>query len=161
MIEGQPSARSPLGWLDANGEPLAFLTVVYDDRCEVCRRCRSWLTSQEQLVPLRFLAASDPVVAEWAGDMVPTGDELVVVDPVGATWVGPDAFVVCLAALRRYAPLAQRLQKPALRPIAQRVFHAVSAGRGVANGFLSDRELHDVAAAVEPGSCEVSFASPV
>jgi predicted DCC family thiol-disulfide oxidoreductase YuxK len=33
------------------------MTVIYDERCAFCRRCRLWLADQATHVPLRFLAA--------------------------------------------------------------------------------------------------------
>ena len=32
--------------------PLYRVTVLYDARCELCRRVRDWLAGQRQLVPL-------------------------------------------------------------------------------------------------------------
>ncbi len=112
------------------------LTVVYDDRCALCRRCRRWVMSQPQLVPFRFVAASDPWVRQWLGGLVPVGDDLVVVDDGGRAWVGPDAFVVCLWGLDRYRNLAMRMQQAGGRLMAKHVFHSVSAGRGLASLFL-------------------------
>ncbi len=127
------------------------LTVVFDDTCELCRRCHRWLADQEAIVPLRFLAAGDPVAVEWLGDQLPIGQELVVVDHTGATWVGPDAFVAVLSVLRRYTDLARRLQQPALRPLARQAFHAVSAGRSSVSALLGDSEE-----LCPDGSCTVS-----
>ncbi len=118
--------------------PAADLTVVYDDRCPLCRRCREWVLAQPQLVSYRFVAASEPWVQRWLGHIVPVGDDLVVVGRTGATWVGPDAFIVCLWGLQRYRALAVRLQRPGLRAVAKRAFHVVSAGRGLASTVLPD-----------------------
>lgn len=118
--------------------PAADLTVVYDDRCPLCRRCREWVLAQPQLVSYRFVAASEPWVRTWLGPSVPVGDDLVVVARTGATWVGPDAFIVCLWGLQRYRPLAMKLQRPGLRGMAKRAFHLVSAGRGLASVVLPD-----------------------
>lgn len=107
------------------------LTVVFDDRCNLCQRCGDWLGRQAQLVPISFVAASDPVVREWIGDLAPVGDELVVVGDTGEFWVGPDAFVTCLWALRDYRSLARKLQLPGFRGMAKQMFHGLSTGRGV------------------------------
>jgi predicted DCC family thiol-disulfide oxidoreductase YuxK len=112
------------------------LTVVYDDRCALRRRCRGSLSTQEQLVPLDFVAASDSAVRGWAGSMIPVGDELVVMDNNGSVWVGPDAFIVCLWALRSYRRLSTRLASPAMKPVAKQVFHRLSAGRGMVSALF-------------------------
>ncbi len=80
----------------------AMLTVLYDEQCAMCRRCRLWVESQAQLVPVRFVPSSTPGIQDWSGGHLPVGDELVVVDDVGHVWVGPDAFITCLWALKRY-----------------------------------------------------------
>lgn len=115
---------------------VASLTVIYDGNCALCRRCRTWVTGQYQLVPIRFVAADEPWVRQWLGGLVPIGDDLVVVDDGGRAWVGPEAFVVCLWGLDRYRSLAMRLQQMGGRLLAKHVFHSVSAGRGVASLFL-------------------------
>ena len=122
----------------------AGLTVVYDDGCELCRRCRAWLEGSIQLVPLEFVAASEGKrVTELGLDptIVPVGDELVVVGDNGAVWVGPDAFITCLWALTDHRRLAGRLQKPAYRGVAKTAFHALSAGRGAISLALASRSL--------------------
>lgn len=134
--------------------PPTGLAVIYDDRCELCRRCRAWLESQEALVPLEFRAASDPALAEWSRDWLPVGDELVVVGDDGSIWVGPDAFITCLWALRKHRALAGRLQRPGLRGVAKQAFHALSLGRGTVSSVLTTGQA--VERAAEPavdGSC--------
>lgn len=116
----------------------AELFVVYDGRCEVCRRCRRWVEGQPSRLPVHFVDAADPIVTGWLGDLVPVGDDLVAVDTFGRAWVGPDAFIVCLWALVRHRDLALWLQRPGLRTMAKHAFHAVSAGRTVASLFLFD-----------------------
>ncbi len=112
------------------------LTVVYDANCPLCRRCREWVLAQGHLVHFDFVAADEPWVQDWLGALVPIGDELVVVADDGSTWIGPDAFIVCLWGLERYRSLAVRLQRPGARGLAKQAFHLVSSGRGVASLFV-------------------------
>lgn len=120
------------------------ITVIYDDACEVCRRCRVWLERSAQLVPISFVAAGDRAAVAALGldpSLVPVGDELVVVghggpDDVRPIWVGPDAFITCLWALAEHRRLAGRLQAAAMRPVAKAAFHALSSGRGQINRVL-------------------------
>ncbi len=135
----------PAGQLD-------WLTVLYDENCELCRRCRRWLEAQDQLVPLKFVAAGSESAMVWSarwrdatgGVDLPVGEELVVLAPRGEVWVGPDAFIVLLWALRQHRRLAARLSTPSLRPVARQVFHGLSAGRGAISGLLpTDASLAD------------------
>lgn len=112
------------------------ITVVFDDRCSLCQRCKQWLGRQAQLVSISFAAASDPAIVEWMGDSLPVGDELVVVGDNGHVWIGPDAFITCLWALRDYRSLARRLQLPGFRAMAKQIFHGVSSGRGMISAAM-------------------------
>jgi predicted DCC family thiol-disulfide oxidoreductase YuxK len=105
------------------------LTVLYDEACAMCVRCRVWLESQEPLVPLTFLACQSREAREKYGAVPWLGAELVVVSDEGDVWAGPAAFVVCLWALRRYRGWAWRISGPALLPLAERFFHALSSRR--------------------------------
>ena len=132
---------------EAMPQPIAptALTVVYDDRCQLCQRCRAWLARSSQMVPIGFVAASDLSGVRRLGlepATLPVGDDLIVVGhtSLGAPepiWVGPDAFITCLWALTDHRQLASRLQKPGLRPVAKRAFHALSLGRGTLSNVLA------------------------
>ena len=116
--------------------PPRRLTVVYDDDCELCRRCSTWLRFQPTYVPLDVVAVSaarlDP---RYAG--VPwLGAELVVVDSRGRIWVGAAAFIVCLWATRDWREWSYRISGPAFAPLAERFFHAISSHRGRIGAFL-------------------------
>lgn len=117
--------------------PPTRLTVVYDDNCELCRRCRHWLGTQPTLVEFRFLAASDPEIADLYGHLPWYRIELMVVADTGVAWVGPEAFVMCLWATRRYRSMSYRLSGRALRPLAEKFFHTLSANRSVVSGMLT------------------------
>lgn len=113
------------------------LWVIYDEGCEFCRRCRSWLEGQAQVVQLNFLPATDPQVQAWGQGWCPVGDELVVTNASGAVWIGPAAFSICLWALRDHQALAMRLQHPGMSHLAKQAFHALSLGRGTISQVLS------------------------
>lgn len=112
------------------------LAVVYDDDCELCRRCSTWLRFQITYVPLDLVPVSaarqDP---RYAG--VPwLGAELVVIDGRGRIWVGAAAFIVCLWATVDWREWSYRISGPAFAPLAERFFHAISSHRGRINAFL-------------------------
>lgn len=117
--------------------PPARLTVVYDENCELCRRCRQWLATQPTHVELQFLAAGEPRVAELYGDLPWYRIELMVVTDTGVAWVGPEAFLMCLWATRRWRPMSFRLSGRALKPMVTSFFHTLSANRSLVSGVLT------------------------
>jgi predicted DCC family thiol-disulfide oxidoreductase YuxK len=105
------------------------LTVLYDETCSFCRRCRDWLLAQPCFIEVELLAAGSPVARERYGALPWLGTELVAVDEAGRAWVGPAAFLTCLWATVRYRPWAYRLSQPGLAPLAERFFKLVSKRR--------------------------------
>jgi predicted DCC family thiol-disulfide oxidoreductase YuxK len=114
----------------------ARLLVVYDERCELCRRCRAWLESEPAYVPLRFLPAGSWEVGHLWGDLPWIGADLVVVADDGQAWIGPAAFLTCLWATKRYRGWSTILSGEALAPMAERFFSLVSHQRRRINRFL-------------------------
>lgn len=112
-------------------DPLCRITVLYDDRCNLCRTARAWLEHQRQLVPLEFVAASSPEALERYPFLDPaqTLEDLTVVGDGGEVWVGAKAWVVCLWALEGKRGLAYRLSTPALMPKARVLVSFVSRHR--------------------------------
>jgi predicted DCC family thiol-disulfide oxidoreductase YuxK len=118
------------------------MTVLFDEACALCVRCRVWLEHEEQLVPLRFLACQSAEARERYSALPWLGEELVVVSDEGDVWVGSAAFVVCLWALAKWREWAWRLSGPELVHLAERFFHALSSRRG------------KIAAMLRPDPCE-------
>jgi predicted DCC family thiol-disulfide oxidoreductase YuxK len=116
------------------------LTVVYDETCALCRRCRDWLATEPLEIELELLAAGSPAAQDRYGTLPWLGQELVVVADDGRAWVGPAAFLTCLWATRRWRPWSYRLAGPAFAPLAERFFHAVSANRRRLGGMLESPE---------------------
>ena len=115
----------------------ARLTVIYDEQCELCRRCRHWLATQPTHIELRFLACGDPRVTEIYEDFPFFRVELMVVTDAGQAWIGPEAFLMCLWATRRWRSTSFRLKGTAFSPLVERFFHALSDNRGTISGMLS------------------------
>lgn len=111
--------------------PVRRVTVLYDDRCNVCRTARSWLERQAQVVPLEFLAAASPKAARRYPLLDPTTtlEDLTVVSDGGEVWTGAKAWVVCLWTLQGRQGLARRLSAPAVMPKARAVVAFVSRHR--------------------------------
>src|SRR4051812_28704788 len=73
------------------------LTVLYDERCPLCRRLKEWLGDQPTLSPVEFLAAdSAEAHARFPRlDHARTTRVLAVVTSNGAVYEGERAWLVC------------------------------------------------------------------
>lgn len=94
---------------DARGAPP--LTVLYDQRCPLCRRLRAWLASQSTLVPIEFLAAGSTQARSRFPrlDHDRTTKVLTVIAANGAVYEAERAWLVCAWALPRWQPFAEHL----------------------------------------------------
>ncbi|NUP06482.1 MAG: DUF393 domain-containing protein [Polyangiaceae bacterium] len=129
------------------------LTVLYDDRCALCVRCRDMLATSETFLPLELLPTSSNEARHRYGAVPWLGEELVVASDEGDIWVGPAAFLMCLWAMRETREWAYRLSTPALAPLAERVFAALSANRGRIAAFMQPR-CEDESCDVHPAPIE-------
>jgi len=120
-----------------------MLTVLYDEQCALCRRCRSWLKGQETLVPVGFLAAGSQEARERFGEVPWLGADLVVVGDDGAVWAGPAAFLMCMWATERYRGWSHRLSRRGFAPFAERFFRVVSSNRGRIGAVIGDAACPD------------------
>ena len=117
------------------------ITVLYDEGCPFCRRCRAWLDEEPQEVPIHFLASGSPRAHDICHGQVPElGDDLVVLAADGRVWAGPEAFVMCLWALRTRRSLAVSLAHPWMMPFARAFFDAISSHRGLLSAILGEGE---------------------
>jgi predicted DCC family thiol-disulfide oxidoreductase YuxK len=142
----------------ATGRPVApvrRLTVLYDERCERCRRWSAWLARQRSYVPVELLPADSPAasvrypyVRRWLGR------ELVVVDDRARAWVGPPASVMCLWATVRHRWAASFATRPLVAPVSDAWFRHYSAGRhrrrDANDDLLFEREQDDACACGVP-----------
>jgi predicted DCC family thiol-disulfide oxidoreductase YuxK len=111
------------------------LTVLFDEECPLCVRCRTWMLTQDSYLPIDFLACSSAEARRRYGSVPWLGAELVVVSDEGDVWVGAAAFLMCLWALVEWRQWSYRLSGPTLAPMAERFFRAVS-GRRRLLGFV-------------------------
>jgi predicted DCC family thiol-disulfide oxidoreductase YuxK len=114
------------------------LTVVYDERCAFCRRCRVWLAGQPVLVAVELLPSGSPAARARFDDAPWLGNDLVVIDDEGHTWVGPAAFLMCLWATAKYRSWAFRFTEPGFERFAERFFLHVSKRRGAYGAWLGN-----------------------
>lgn len=114
------------------------LTVLYDERCVVCRRARNWLLSEPTHVRVELLAAGSPAARSRFGAIPWRGAELVVVADTGEVWVGPAAFLTAMWATIRWRPWSYRMSGPALAPLAERFFKLISHHRKRVGALLAE-----------------------
>ena len=130
------------------------LYVVYDSHCGLCTEVKGWMAKEPSFFDLRFLASDSNEVRDKIVGL-PDG-ELAVVSDTGEVWLGDNAFILCLWALRRYRDWARRLASPMLRPMAGRVFAALSENRHNISKLLrlkSEAELKRRLQEVPPPVC--------
>ena len=105
------------------------LTVLYDERCALCVRCRDWMSRQDMLVPIELVEAHSLRAAQLYGAIPWLGEELVVVGDGGEVWAGPAAFLVCLWALADYREWSYRLAGDTFSKVAVKFFATLSKKR--------------------------------
>jgi predicted DCC family thiol-disulfide oxidoreductase YuxK len=107
------------------------LYVLFDGECSLCGRCRTWLARQPAFLELRFLPFQSPEVADrFPGiEALHPEEQLLVVSDEGGVYRGPQAWIMCLYALRDYRELSLRLAHPALLPFARRFCELLSENR--------------------------------
>jgi predicted DCC family thiol-disulfide oxidoreductase YuxK len=112
------------------------LYVLFDAECELCVRCRNWLTNQPMFVPLVFIPfQSNEARLRFPGlDAFEPSEQLLVISDGGAVYRGAHAWIMSLWALQNYREHAQRLAQPVLLPLAKSVCELLSRNRF----FLSD-----------------------
>ena len=137
------------------------LYVLYDSRCGICSRVRTWVGNQRQMVPLVFVAAG----SDYARRMFPELDhegaprELVVITDEGDVYLDDAAWIVCLWALRDYRTWSFRFARGPLRPLARAAWDFLSANRHELGRMLSLESDAEVARKLEqeqPAACDLS-----
>jgi predicted DCC family thiol-disulfide oxidoreductase YuxK len=133
-----------------------MLYVIVDGRCGLCTQIGLWLREQPSYVPLRTLSSeADEVKTKFSA--LPPG-ELAVVSDSGDVWLGDNAFLMCLWALRSYRTWSYRLATPKLRPFARQVFTELSHNRYAVSrllGLRSDKELKEQLGKVSIPPCQI------
>jgi len=134
------------------------LFVLYDSRCGVCTHVKTWLQKQAAYVPLHFVPADSPEAQRRFPMLRPGAEELAVISSSGEAWLGDQAWIICLWALREYRSWAHRLASPWMRPLARRAFLALSRNRYALSHWLSlrsDAEIRRQLGAVSLPPCDL------
>ena len=105
------------------------LTVLYDDRCPLCRAFSSWLGRQPLLVGLDVVPAGSTTARQRfpSLDHDRTLEEVTVVSDAGEVWTGAHAWVMCLWATAAHRAQAELLARPSGLPMARAAAY-VAAG---------------------------------
>jgi predicted DCC family thiol-disulfide oxidoreductase YuxK len=87
------------------------LTVLYDERCPLCRRLKAWLGRQATLHPIAFVAADSAEARRRFPqlDHARTTRVLTLVTSDGAVYEGERAWLVCGWALPAWQPVTEGL----------------------------------------------------
>jgi predicted DCC family thiol-disulfide oxidoreductase YuxK len=123
------------------------LYVLFDAQCELCVRCRNWLTKQPAFVPLSFVALqSDEAQRRFPGiEALKPNEQLLVISNDGSVYRGAYAWIMCLWALQNYREHAQRMAHPILLPFARIVCELLSRNRFFLSDALFRQEPQDAA----------------
>ena len=123
------------------------LTILFDAKCELCRRVRFWLENQSVFVPLAFVPLQAPDLEERFPGVtaLDPARQILVVSDSGDVWRGADAWIMCLWALREYREWSQRLASPLLRPFARRICELVSTNRHRFNQWFQGTGAREIA----------------
>jgi predicted DCC family thiol-disulfide oxidoreductase YuxK len=124
------------------------LHVLFDAKCELCRRVRFWLEGQQTFVPLAFVPLQAPDLEERFPGItaLEPARQILVVSDSGDVWRGADAWIMCLWALREYRLWSQRLASPLLRPFARRICESLSRNRHRFNPWFQRSSASEIAA---------------
>jgi predicted DCC family thiol-disulfide oxidoreductase YuxK len=132
------------------------LYVLFDAHCGLCTEISGWLREQPAYVELRTVSSVSAEAREKFSAL-PQG-ELAVISESGQVWLGNNAFLVCLWALRRYRAFARTLASPLLRPLARQAFSELSHSRGNISrllGLKSEVEIRKHLGEVTIPPCEL------
>ena len=135
MNAAETTARTPIP-----GGDVRKLTVLFDENCRFCLRCRDWLVTQPCLVEVELMPSGSVEAHERFGSVPWLGKELVAADDRGEAWIGPAAFLVCLWATARYRPWSYLLSRPGFSHHAERFFMHVSKRRDRWGAWLSRKD---------------------
>jgi len=140
------------------------LYVLYDPKCELCRRLKNWVLVQRSWIGLAVVEqGSEKARRLFPGlDQIATQNDLVVISDEGEVYLNDRAWIMVLYAMVEYRDWAARLTHPLLMPLARQAFAALSKNRYFVSRLLSTQSPETIAGAlrkVELQPCAVTTAS--
>jgi predicted DCC family thiol-disulfide oxidoreductase YuxK len=128
-------------------DAMRTLYLLYDERCELCRRLKGWVLKQDSWLELRVLpAGSEQALRLFPGlERIAGSDDLVVISDEGEVWLNNHAWIMCLYAMREYRDWAGRLAHPLLLPLARQAFDTLSKNRAGISQWLTEGDTQGLA----------------
>jgi predicted DCC family thiol-disulfide oxidoreductase YuxK len=141
------------------------LYVLYDPKCEICRRLKDWILVQRSWIGIAVLEAGSEKAKRLFPELeqIATNDDLAVISDEGAVYLNNHAWIMVLYAMVEYRDWAARLTHPLLAPLARQAFAALSRNRHRLSSWLSSDDPEAIAGElrqVELEPCAVPAGNP-
>ncbi len=123
------------------------LYVLYDPKCEICRRLKDWILVQRSWISIAVLEAGSEKARRLFPELeqIATRDDLAVISDEGAVYLNNHAWIMVLYAMVEYRDWAARLTHPILAPLARQAFAALSKSRHRLSSWLSTEDPEEIA----------------
>jgi predicted DCC family thiol-disulfide oxidoreductase YuxK len=123
------------------------LYVLYDPKCELCRRLKDWILVQRSWIGLAVLEAGSEKARRLFPELesIASKDDLAVISDEGAVYLNDRAWIMVLYAMVEYRDWAARLTHPILMPLARQAFAALSKNRHYLSNWLSAEDPEEIA----------------
>jgi predicted DCC family thiol-disulfide oxidoreductase YuxK len=123
------------------------LYVLYDPKCEICRRLKDWILVQRSWIGIAVLEAGSEKARRLFPELehIATKDDLAVISDEGAVYLNNHAWIMVLYAMVEYRDWAARLTHPILAPLARQAFAALSKNRHRLSSWLSTEDPEEIA----------------
>jgi predicted DCC family thiol-disulfide oxidoreductase YuxK len=123
------------------------LYVLYDPKCEICRRLKDWILVQRSWIGIAVLEAGSEKARRLFPELeqLATQDDLAVISDEGAVYLNNHAWIMVLYAMVEYRDWAARLTHPILAPLARQAFAALSKNRHWLSNLLSSEDPEAIA----------------
>jgi len=123
------------------------LYVLYDPKCEICRRLKDWILVQRSWIGIAVLEAGSEKARRLFPELeqITTKDDLAVISDEGAVYLNNHAWIMVLYAMVEYRDWAARLTHPLLAPLARQAFAALSKNRHWLSNLLSSDDPEAIA----------------
>jgi predicted DCC family thiol-disulfide oxidoreductase YuxK len=123
------------------------LYVLYDPKCELCRRLKDWILVQRSWIGLAVLEAGSDKAKRLFPELerIAGKDDLAVISDEGAVYLNDRAWIMVLYAMVEYRDWAARLTHPILLPLARQAFAALSKNRHYLSSWLSREDPEEIA----------------
>lgn len=122
------------------------LYVLYDEKCELCKRLKDWLLGRACWIELHVVPANHQRIRQMFPGLerIATAGDLVVISDAGEVYLNNRAWIMALYALEEYRDWAVRLASPLLQPLARQGWEMLTRNREVISRWMRSSE-HTVA----------------